>query len=247
VAHLLPVDARFGHDWAASLAIGPAWPLFLHVLAVADWKSGRGRLHLPSLTQPRGPFTKPTLYRALARLSGSNPTGEVFLGILGRAQGGTIEVQVRDLRAVQAIRDPKRQILKNETNFSHKRDDSSQKRENLSHIWENPSLLDSPETSPEDPPVDQSPVHEEPNPDAALWASALATLRDGMTAANFNTWLQDTRPVERRGAVLVVAAPTDFQRQWLQQRLRPLILRTLRVLAPDLDDVEFLTAAERTA
>jgi hypothetical protein len=84
-----------------------------------------------------------------------------------------------------------------------------------------------------------------PGPEVALWAAVLAQLRQQMTPANFETWLAETRPLGRRGPVLVVAAPSGFVRDWLQQRLRPLVLRALRDQAPELADVVFTVAAPR--
>ncbi len=93
------------------------------------------------------------------------------------------------------------------------------------------------------------PLADAPGPaggeEVRLWAAVLAQLRQQMTPANFETWLAETRPLGRRGPVLVVAAPSGFVRDWLQQRLRPLVLRALRDAAPELADVVFTVAAPR--
>jgi DnaA N-terminal domain len=84
-----------------------------------------------------------------------------------------------------------------------------------------------------------SPPGAPPAPDGALWTTVLARLQQQMTAANYRTWLADTRPLGRRGATLVVGAPSSFVREWLQTRFRLLVRRALQDAAPDLDDVVF--------
>lgn len=83
--------------------------------------------------------------------------------------------------------------------------------------------------------------------DAALWARVLARLATQMSAANFDTWLAGTQPVGRRGAVLLVAAPSGFVRDWLEARFRPLVRRALRAEAPALEDVAFTLAEGYTS
>jgi hypothetical protein len=78
--------------------------------------------------------------------------------------------------------------------------------------------------------------------DAAIWAAVLARLEQQMTAANYQTWLADTRPLGRRGATLLVGAPSGFVRDWLQTRFRALVRRALQDVAPALTDVTFAIA-----
>ena len=80
-------------------------------------------------------------------------------------------------------------------------------------------------------------------PDGALWTTVLARLQQQMTAANYRTWPADTRPLGRRGATLIVGAPSSFVREWLQTRFRLLVRRALQDAAPDLEDVAFEVAA----
>lgn len=79
--------------------------------------------------------------------------------------------------------------------------------------------------------------------DAVLWAAALARLAEQMSAANYQTWLAETRPLGRRERTLVVGAPSSFVCEWLQARFRPLVRRALLALAPELEDVAFAVSA----
>lgn len=78
--------------------------------------------------------------------------------------------------------------------------------------------------------------------DAAIWAAVLARLAQQMTAANYETWLADTRPLGRRGTTLIVGAPNRFVREWLQTRCRALVRRALQEVAPALTDVTFVAS-----
>ena len=83
------------------------------------------------------------------------------------------------------------------------------------------------------------PTADPPTPDVALWTTVLGRLQQQMTAANYRTWLADTRPLGRRGATLVVGAPSSFVREWLQTRFRLLVRRALQDLDAQLTDVVF--------
>jgi hypothetical protein len=75
--------------------------------------------------------------------------------------------------------------------------------------------------------------------DAAIWSAVLARLEQQMTAANYQTWLADTWPLGRRGATLIVGAPSGFVRDWLQTRFRALVRRAVQEAAPAITDVSF--------
>ena len=78
--------------------------------------------------------------------------------------------------------------------------------------------------------------------DRTLWAGVQERLRGQMTAANYQTWLADTRPLCRQGNTLVVGAPSGFVCEWLQTRFRALVRRALLELAAELADVRFAVA-----
>jgi len=82
-------------------------------------------------------------------------------------------------------------------------------------------------------------VEREPEELRQVWARTLEQLRTGMTAANYRTWLADTCPLRRQGNTLVVGAPSDFVREWLQTRFRLLVRRVLQDLDAQLTDVVF--------
>jgi chromosomal replication initiator protein len=78
----------------------------------------------------------------------------------------------------------------------------------------------------------------------AVWRSVLSSLQSSMAPANFDTWLRPTRGVECSAGVLTVGVPTTYGREWLEQRLSPVIRKTLgEVGRPELD-VRFQVMSE---
>ena len=74
---------------------------------------------------------------------------------------------------------------------------------------------------------------------AQLWQSALRYLRQHVSEANYQTWLADTEGVRLDGSTLIIGTRSEFVTEWLQQRLRPLMLRTLTDLADRPIEVAF--------
>lgn len=66
---------------------------------------------------------------------------------------------------------------------------------------------------------------------ATTWAATLGQLQMIVTPANYDTWLRETVGLRHADGCFVVGAQNDFATEWLQTKLRPLILKTLaRVL-----------------
>jgi hypothetical protein len=61
----------------------------------------------------------------------------------------------------------------------------------------------------------------------ALWKQALHELRFQMTRATFDTWMQGTYIADVQGDAFTVAVRSEYARDWLENRLLPLIQRTL--------------------
>jgi hypothetical protein len=86
------------------------------------------------------------------------------------------------------------------------------------------------ENKAEDPDEDDPP---EPEPDSVpaeahrLWASCLGELQLQMTRATFDTWLRGSRVVEAGDGCLTIAVRDAYAVDWLQNRLLPVIRRTV--------------------
>jgi chromosomal replication initiator protein len=79
-------------------------------------------------------------------------------------------------------------------------------------------------------------VHDDPT---ILWEATLRHLRQHVSEANYETWLEGTEGVRLEGDTLIVGTRSEFVTEWLQKRLRPLILRTVTDLAERSIDVAF--------
>lgn len=80
-------------------------------------------------------------------------------------------------------------------------------------------------------------------PAQALWETALGELELQLTPVNFNTWLRDTAALSFDGTTLTVAAPSDFAREWLETRLRQVVVCVLSRLTEARLDVRFVVPA----
>ena len=72
-----------------------------------------------------------------------------------------------------------------------------------------------------------------------LWQDALRHLAQHVSRANYTTWLEGTEGVRIDGDTLVIGTRSEFVTEWLQKRLRPLIVRTITDLVGEPSDVAF--------
>lgn len=74
---------------------------------------------------------------------------------------------------------------------------------------------------------------------AELWQQALRHLAQHVSRANYDTWLDGTEGLRFADGTLVVGTRSEFVTEWIQKRLRPLIVRTLTELAAQPIDIRF--------
>lgn len=74
---------------------------------------------------------------------------------------------------------------------------------------------------------------------AELWQQALRHLAQHVSQANFETWLEGTEGMRISDHALVLGTKSEFVTEWLQKRMRPLIVRTLTELAGEPLDIRF--------
>ncbi|MEW6231636.1 MAG: chromosomal replication initiator protein DnaA [Chloroflexota bacterium] len=73
-----------------------------------------------------------------------------------------------------------------------------------------------------------------------IWQAALGELQLQMTRADYETWLKDTAIVSHEDSTFVVAAPSPFVKEWLDNRLAASIKRTLVGILGYTVDVRFV-------
>ena len=74
---------------------------------------------------------------------------------------------------------------------------------------------------------------------ATLWQETLRHLSQHVSRANYDTWLAGTEGLRLDDDALIVGTRSEFVTEWLQKRLRPLIIRTLTDLGGQSLDVRF--------
>ncbi|HSH03573.1 MAG TPA: DnaA N-terminal domain-containing protein [Anaerolineae bacterium] len=77
--------------------------------------------------------------------------------------------------------------------------------------------------------------------EARIWQTALDELALQMTQATFNSWLADSRLVGAVEGVYTVLVRNEYAKDWLENRFKAMILRTLRVVAGGRVEVAFVT------
>ena len=95
-------------------------------------------------------------------------------------------------------------------------------------------------------PDEGEPAEPEPDPVTAeaarLWATSLGELQLQMTRATFDTWLRGSQVVEASEGCLTIAVRHAYAVDWLQNRLMPVIQRTVARHADDNIKITFVAA-----
>jgi hypothetical protein len=81
--------------------------------------------------------------------------------------------------------------------------------------------------SPDSPKLVQREGIVEPRETEILWGQVLSQLQLQMTRGTFETWVKDTRLIAREGLKFTVAVSSEFAKDWLENRLRTTIQRTV--------------------
>ncbi|AYE53199.1 chromosomal replication initiator protein DnaA [Priestia megaterium] len=73
-----------------------------------------------------------------------------------------------------------------------------------------------------------------------LWNRALDQIEKKLSKPSFETWLKSTKAHALQGDTLIITAPNDFARDWLESRYSNLIAETLYDLTGEELDVKFI-------
>ncbi len=77
-----------------------------------------------------------------------------------------------------------------------------------------------------------------------LWARTLEAIQEKISKPSFETWLKATEAVELKDDTLVISAPNDFSRDWLESRYAELVRETLREVTGSAVGVRFISQEE---
>lgn len=73
-----------------------------------------------------------------------------------------------------------------------------------------------------------------------LWDSILANVEQKVSKPSFDTWLKATKAHSLQGDSLVVTAPNEFARDWLEERYSTLITGALYEITGEEFSVKFI-------
>jgi chromosomal replication initiator protein len=73
-----------------------------------------------------------------------------------------------------------------------------------------------------------------------VWQDVLGQLQLQMTRATFDTWLKDTHIVSKNNGTLIVGTKSTFAKDWLENRLKNTINRTVSDIIGQRIDLEFI-------
>jgi hypothetical protein len=76
-------------------------------------------------------------------------------------------------------------------------------------------------------PVSLAPTFVKPSVDEAIWAETQTMLRRQMTRATYDAVIQGTELVRRENEVYIVGVQSEMAKEWLENRLREIVQRTL--------------------
>ncbi|MBM7573050.1 DnaA N-terminal domain-containing protein [Aquibacillus albus] len=72
-----------------------------------------------------------------------------------------------------------------------------------------------------------------------LWSNVLSELKKKISAPSYETWLKDTT-AEIEGEVITIKSNNVFSSDWLESRYKDLIFETVREIARETYDLEFV-------
>jgi hypothetical protein len=87
-------------------------------------------------------------------------------------------------------------------------------------------------SSPEPPPP--------PSPDEDLWEEILNSLQLQMPKLAFDNWLRETYLIERTDSTLIVEVPNSQAKEWVENRLHKIIMRTVSNITGQSLEIEYI-------
>lgn len=73
-----------------------------------------------------------------------------------------------------------------------------------------------------------------------LWDRVLGDIEISVSKANFSTWFKDTQVVKRENGIVFLGVPSDFVKQWLNDKYHKTILKSLRGLDEHIRSIEYI-------
>jgi chromosomal replication initiator protein len=90
-------------------------------------------------------------------------------------------------------------------------------------------------------------MDDQPRSPAEIWQTAYGELELQLPPETFNTWLRGARLVAHEGGTFIIGVPNIYAREWLEQRLKKAVIRTLERLARRGVEVRFVLVPEHAS
>lgn len=71
-----------------------------------------------------------------------------------------------------------------------------------------------------------------------LWKAALGQIELSLSKANFITWFKNTSILSRDGGRVVIGVPNGFAKEWLENKYNLYIIKALKSLSPEIQDIK---------
>ncbi len=77
-----------------------------------------------------------------------------------------------------------------------------------------------------------------------LWQQVLAQVELDISSANFATWFKNTKIASQEQGKIIVSTPNSFVKEWLEKKYEPELLKIVRSLDPEVNQIEFIVSKE---
>lgn len=78
-----------------------------------------------------------------------------------------------------------------------------------------------------------------------IWQAILAKVQLNISSANFATWFNGTKIIDKKEGKITVSAPNSFSKEWLENKYNKFIFRFLRELDEEIKEVEYVVGKSR--
>src|SRR3989344_1413104 len=72
-----------------------------------------------------------------------------------------------------------------------------------------------------------------------IWQAALSELEVEVSRANFNTWLRNTKALNKEDGLFFIAVPDSFTKEWLENKYYDKVLVILKNLSRDIHGIKY--------
>lgn len=80
---------------------------------------------------------------------------------------------------------------------------------------------------------------------ADLWEKTLQTVKERVSKPSYETWLKATEPMRLENDTLLIAAPNEFAKDWLEDRYSDIIANTVEEITGTSYSVKFVIPSEQ--